>query len=179
MKNQVLVKRYCQGLLGSVRGEQEFNSLLPELTAFSELLTRDKLSALLLSPFVSGTRRQKIAQKILSAMSLHPKSVRFLLLLLENERFELLPDIIASLPDMWNEASGISSIEVLSVVPLSETQKQILQQKLEKIEQRPVALKFQEDPSLIGGLALRKGNIVYDVSVKGSLESLREKIIEG
>ena len=179
MKNQVLVKRYCLGFLGSLRGEQEFASLFPELKAFSDLLIKDKLGALLLSPFVSGSRRQKIAQKILSAMALHPKPIRFLLLLLENERLELLPDIIASLPDMWNEASGISTIEVLSVVPLSEPQKQTLQQKLEKIEQRPVALKFQEDPSLIGGLALRKGNIVYDVSLKGSLESLREKIIEG
>ncbi len=179
MKNLVLVKRYCQGFLGATRGEQEFTSLLPELASFSELLTRDKLAGILLSPFVSGTRRRKIAQKILSHMSLHPKTVRFILLLLENERLELLPDIIASLPDMWNEASGISTIEVRSVVPLSGTQKQALQQKLERIEQRPVALKFQEDPSLIGGLTLRKGNIVYDVSLKGSLESLREKIIEG
>ncbi len=179
MKNQVLVKRYCQGFLGALRSAPEFALLLQELTSFSERLIKDKLGPLLLSPFVSGTRKQKIAQEILSAMSLHPKSVRFLLLLLENERLELLPDMIAALPDMWNESRGIATIEVLSVVPLSDAQEQVLRKKLEKVEQRPVSLKFREDPSLIGGLALRKGNIVYDISVKGSLESLREKIIEG
>ncbi len=42
-----------------------------------------------------------------------------------------------------------------------------------------MALKYRLDGSLIGGLALRKGNVEYDVSLKGGLERLREKIIEG
>ena len=65
------------------------------------------------------------------------------------------------------------------MVPLTPEQKTALQERLEKIEGQPVALKYRKDPSLIGGLALRKGNIVYDVSLKGSLERLREHIIEG
>ena len=34
------------------------------------------------------------------------------------------------------------------------------------------------DPSIVGGLLVRKGNTVYDVSLKGQLERLKEIIRE-
>ena len=58
-------------------------------------------------------------------------------------------------------------------------QKKRLQEKLEHLENAPVALRYKNDPALIGGLSLRKGNIVYDVSLRGNLERLLEQITEG
>jgi F-type H+-transporting ATPase subunit delta len=180
MKSQVLVKRYCQGLLGALRTEEEYAAILADLRSLSTLMTEHKqLGNVLLTPFVPPSRKQKIAAEIMGRLSLQPKTQRFFSLLLEKERLELLPDIIALLPNLWNEAHGVATLEVFSVVPLTPTQKTALQEKLEKIEQRPVVLKYQQDPSLIGGLSLRKGNMVYDVSLEGSLERLKEHIIEG
>jgi ATP synthase F1 delta subunit len=180
MRSQVLVKRYAQGWLGTLRNEAEYSGRLQELRAVAQILEeQEDLKKVLLTPFVPASRKQRIAREILDRLSLHPMNIKFLMLLLENERFDLLPEIVALLPDLWNEARGISSLEVFSVVPLAESQKSALQDRLEHIEQRPVALRFKLDPSLIGGLSLRKGNIVYDVSVKGSLERIREIIIEG
>ncbi len=180
MKSQVLVKRYAQGWLGTLGDEKDYSSRLQELRSVSQIMAEQKnLQNVLLTPFVPASRKQKIAREILDRLSLHPINIRFLMLLLENERFDLLPEIVALLPDLWNESRGISTLEVYSVVPLTDSQKSVLRERLERIEERPVALRFELDPSLIGGLSLRKGNIVYDVSVKGSLERIREKIIEG
>ena len=180
MKSQVLVKRYCQGLLGSLRTEEEFASVLAELRSLSTLMAEQKqLGDVLLTPFVPPSRKQKIAEEIMERLSLQPKVRRFFSLLLEKDRLDLLPEIIALLPDLWNEARGVATLEVFSVVPLTPSQRTALQEKLEKIERQPVVLKYRQDPSLIGGLTLRKGNIVYDVSLKGSLERLKEHIIEG
>lgn len=180
MKNLVLVKRYCLGLLGSIRSEKEYVACLEELKAFARLMEDQKdLNLTLLTPFLPASRKIKIADEILQRLSLQPKIQRFLLLLVENERLELLPDILTLLPDLWNESQGIVTFEVFSVVPLNPGQEARLQSELENLEQRPVALKYHTDPSLIGGISLRKGNVVYDASLKGSLEQLREKIIEG
>lgn len=180
MKNLVLVKRYCQGLLGSVRSAEEYASSLEELKSFAKLLEDQKeLNLTLMTPFLPASRKIKVAEEILRRLELQPKIRRFLLLLVENERLELLPDILSLLPDLWNEAQGVVTFEVFSVVPLKPEQETKVQRELENLEQRPVALKFHKDPSLIGGISLRKGNVVYDVSLKGSLEQLREKIIEG
>jgi F-type H+-transporting ATPase subunit delta len=62
---------------------------------------------------------------------------------------------------------------------LSESQKERLKAKLERLEQKPVFLEFKTDLSLVGGLSIRRGNIIYDVSIRGNLERLKENIIEG
>jgi ATP synthase F1 delta subunit len=180
MKNQVLVKRYGLGFLSAASSRDEYAALFQELRDFQGLVERRKsLRDAMTSPFIPATKKQRLAAEILEHLRLQPKTSRFLELLIENERFELLPEIIAALPELWNEEHGVVTFEVTSVIPLSETQKQALQTRLEGIENKPVALKYSQDPVLIGGLSLRKGNIVYDVSLRGDLERLKEKIIEG
>ncbi len=180
MKNQVLVKRYGLGFLGAAATQEEYASLFQELEDFHGLVKREKgLHKALTSPFLPASKKQKLAQEVLEHMQVEPKISRFLLLLIENDRFELLPDLIATLPELWNKEHGVVTFEVSSVIPLSEGQKRTLQTKLEVMEKGPVALKYRQNPSLIGGLSLRKGNIVYDISLKGDLGKLKEKIIEG
>ena len=180
MKNQALIKRYAHGLLSTLKGEKEYGIIYRELKEFSNLLAaREKLYDLLTRPLLPVSRKKKIAEGILSKSSMQQKTTRFILLLIENDRLELLSGIIEFLPDLWNKEKGIVTYEVLSVVPLTDSQEKKLQDKLEHIENKPVALKYKKDPSLIGGISLRKGNIVYDVSIKGDLERLREQIIKG
>jgi len=50
---------------------------------------------------------------------------------------------------------------------------------LELLEKRPVSLKYRSDSTLVGGLSIRRGNIIYDVSIRGNLDRLKEIIIEG
>jgi F0F1-type ATP synthase delta subunit len=54
----------------------------------------------------------------------------------------------------------------------------MLANKLEKMEKRPVSLKYRIDPDLIGGVSIRQGNIIYDASLRGALTKLQEKILE-
>lgn len=151
-----------------------------ELSDFFELLEKHKeLNEALASPFIPAGKKKQIAEEILAEKSMTKKTLRFLLLLVENARLELLPDILASLPERWNEKKGIYTFEVASVVPLSVEQKSNLEKRLERLEKRPVVLKYRIDPELVGGLWIKRGNIVYDVSMKGSLMKVKERIIEG
>ena len=66
--------------------------------------------------------------------------------------------------------------EVASAVPLTAAQQDRLTRGLESSEGKPVRLVLKADPGLVGGLALRKGHIVYDVSVEGELAALQERL---
>lgn len=180
MKNQVLVKRYALGLIHALPNEEEFTALSRELGEFLGLLKqRPRLHFLILRPFLPVSRKKTLVESILRETGVAAKLSRFILLLIDKDRIDLLPDIVEALPDIWNQEKGILTIEVSSVVPLSESQKKSLRERLERLESSPVALKFRSDPSLIGGLKLRKGNMVYDVSIQGDLDKLQEHIIEG
>jgi F-type H+-transporting ATPase subunit delta len=180
MRSQILVKRYAQGLISSAKDEKEFESLRHQLREFQYLFSAQKdLQDVLISPFLPLAKKKEVVAQILAKMSFEGKAERFLLLLVENNRFHLLPDILNRLPELWNEEHGIATFVVSSVVPLNDTQKKRLEEKLLKLEKRPVSLSYIIDPSLVAGLSIREGNIVYDASLHGDLERLKQKISEG
>jgi F-type H+-transporting ATPase subunit delta len=179
MRSQILAKRYTQGLVSSVKDQKEFETLFQQLGDFFNLvLESEQLRQALANPFLPKTRKIQIGKEIVSGRKWAGKISRFILLLIENDRIGILGDIVESFPILWDERRGISTIEIFSAVPLKDVQKSRLKEKLEILERGPVSLKYRVDPELIGGLSLRKGNIVYDVSIKGSLDNLKEKIIE-
>jgi len=78
----------------------------------------------------------------------------------------------------WREKQGILTFEVRSVVPLKDGQKRKLQTQIEQLEKSAVHLTYEIDPAIVGGLYIKKGNMAYDVSLKGQLTRLKEKINE-
>jgi F-type H+-transporting ATPase subunit delta len=177
MKNLALVKKYAQGLVRAVPDDVEFGSILGELRAFrGAYSSRADLRTALESPFQNAAKRARLLAEVLAAGRAGEKTVRFLSLLLQNKRLDLVGDIVDVLPETWNEEHEIATFEVTSVLPLTAGQKRRLQETLEAAEKGPVSLVFRIDPALLGGLALKRSNIVYDASIRGSLNRMKEHI---
>ncbi len=180
MKKNILIQRYAHGLIDALSGESEFTTVLRELRDMSGLFFGPgDLSELLASPFVLKSKKAQVLKDILARTAINPKTTRFLLLLLDKDRLELLPGIIDLLPEVWNQSRGVLTARVASAVPLNEGQRRRLSAELERLEGRPVALTFSLDPELVGGLTVTIGHQVYDVSVRGRTEKLKEIITEG
>lgn len=177
MKNLALVKKYAAGLARALGDEREFASVGADVRAFLEIfLSNGDLRRALVSPFINARRREAVLAGILSRSGTGPKASRFLTLLQHHKRMELLPDIVEALPEAWSEKQGIVTYEVASAVPLTAAQQDRLTRGLASSEGKPVRLVLKADPGLVGGLALRKGHIVYDVSVEGELAALQERL---
>ncbi|MEN6310176.1 MAG: ATP synthase F1 subunit delta [Acidobacteriota bacterium] len=180
MRNHVLVHKYAQGLVQAMSGEAEFEAVRSELGAFLDLCAgRKDLRDALVSPFVPPEKKAGILTDVLKAARAGEKTVRFLSLILEHKRLDLLDDIAAALPETWNDNLGIATFEVASVIPLTDIQVRRLRETLEAVEGGPVRLAFRIDPAIVGGLSLRKGHIVYDASIQGNLDQLKEQIQQG
>lgn len=179
MKNQVLVKRYTEGLAAALKTEEEYRAVSRELAEFSALLEEnDKLRLVLLRPFLPAGKKAQIVQDLLARERYQDKTGRLIALLLRHRRLDLLTRIVRDLPELWRERQGIVTFEVRSAVPVGDGQKARLETELRKLENGPVACTYVLDPAIIGGLHVKKGNMVYDVSIKGQLERLKEKIRE-
>ena len=179
MKSRLLAKRYAEGLAAALKSEEEYRAVSRELAEFSSLLqSHGQLSRVILRPFLATGKKEKIIQDILQREKYTDKTGRLLLLLLHHGRLDILPLIVRDLPDLWRVRNGIVTFEVRSAVPVRNGQKERLEAELRKLENGPVACRYALDPAVIGGLLIQKGNLVYDVSLKGQLERLKEKIRE-
>lgn len=119
--------------------------------------------------------------KVLDAMAPRigmAKQVRnFLAVLLQNGRIDAIGPICAAYRHEINLRLGVSEAVVTSVRELDGSEKQKIEAEAAALTGVKVHAVYRQDPSLLGGVILRIGDTIYDGSVRGRLEELREKLI--
>ncbi|HLV76443.1 MAG TPA: F0F1 ATP synthase subunit delta [Marinobacter sp.] len=99
-----------------------------------------------------------------------PEALRnFLLILAENKRLALLPEVSALFRLYRAEVDKSVHLTVDSAFELSADEQQKLIDALSRKLERKVELDTTVDQSLIGGVIVRTGDLVIDASVRGKL----------
>jgi F-type H+-transporting ATPase subunit b len=74
------------------------------------------------------------------------------------------------------ELHPAASAEVVSALPLTETEQSSIRKEVAKRAGAEVQIAFQVDPDVLGGLKLRIGDRVVDGTVAGRIDSLRKSM---
>jgi F-type H+-transporting ATPase subunit delta len=80
---------------------------------------------------------------------------------------------------MLDRERGVVQAVAKTALPLTDDETAALQEKVAGMTGRTVNLKVEVDESLIGGITVRVGDTLYDASVRGRLERLRERLVAG
>jgi F-type H+-transporting ATPase subunit b len=72
--------------------------------------------------------------------------------------------------------NGDASAEVTSALPLSAEEKETVKRDLLNKMGAQATVTFRVDPSILGGLIVRVGDKVWDASVAGKLDNLRQSL---
>jgi F-type H+-transporting ATPase subunit delta len=86
-----------------------------------------------------------------------------------------LEDLASRLANLAAEHEGMVVAEVQSAVALDAGQVARLEAALSKATGKTVQAKVVTDPSLIGGVVAKIGDTIFDGSVKGRFEDVREQ----
>ena len=100
----------------------------------------------------------------------------FLNLLIEKKRADILPDIALEMQVMVDKDQNISHGSIVSAIELDQAILDKIQGTLEKLTGNKVILETQVDPSIIGGVIAKVGDLVLDGSIKTQLNGLKESI---
>ncbi|MCF7981435.1 MAG: F0F1 ATP synthase subunit delta [Pseudomonadales bacterium] len=100
----------------------------------------------------------------------------FIRVLAEHKRLEVLPAVADAFEALKAKQEQAVDVDVISAFELSAEQQTMLTEKLKGKWQKDVSLKTQVDPSLIGGVIIRAGDLVIDDSVRGKLTRLAEAV---
>ena len=102
--------------------------------------------------------------------------VRFVEMLADNRRLELLPEIAGLFEQLRAEAERIVKARVRSATTLGDADLAAIRDGLRRRFGRDVEVETELDPSLIGGAVIEAGDVVIDGSVKGKLERLQSAL---
>ncbi len=182
MIGNVVSRRYAAALfsIGKEAGVAELERYGASLSALGEAVEKTpRLAEAFRNPVLSTEEKKKVVLSLLDVAGGGAAEQRFCALLADKNRLQLLPAIAADFSAMLDEARGISRGVVTTAVELDDEHKNSIKNKLESQTERKLELEYVIDPSIIGGIVFRVGDVVYDASLRAQLDNLRESIKRG
>lgn len=179
MLSHTVARRYAKGLLGAVSDlapgqERATGDQLKALV--STIDEHDGLKLLVVNPAIPAPKKSAILGNISEIMGVNDVTRRFVDLLAEKQRLDHLSLIAEVYGELVDEHLGVVTAQITTSVPLNPGQVAELEASLGRATGGEVRLSRHTDPELLGGVVTRIGDTVYDGSVKGYLERIRERL---
>jgi F-type H+-transporting ATPase subunit delta len=177
-KSSTAARRYAEAVFELGMRDDAIDAYGDELDQAAELVGNDKVLAMLRDPARPLGERQAQADKLIAKRVPDPVH-RLVALLVEHGKIERLGAIASEYRRLLNEERGVVEALATAASPLTGTETAALTRKLAGMTGKTVDLRVEVDESLIGGLTVRIGDTLYDASVRGRLERLRERLSAG
>jgi F-type H+-transporting ATPase subunit delta len=173
---QKVAQRYTKALFQLTKSHEEMESVLLQAKTYLSLQEQHpQLKAILVAPQISKAEKMKVLTKVCKG-KVDPHLLHFLLILLEKDRLEYLPEIVNEYEKSLRQKFGIVNVRIITSIPVDAEKKEKLKGKLEKSSGKKIELEEKTDPGIEGGGVLIFGNQILDNSVKGKLTRLKNHL---
>ncbi len=151
------------------------NQATAELRSIAELLKQNpELRNVWENPAIPAKEKRGVLDAIVRREGFSKPARNLMAVLMDHRRVHFLEAIIKQLQKELDARLGIAEAEITSAHPLGEPDKRVLEGQIEKLTGKKVRARYQQDGSLLGGAVVRIGSTVYDGSVLGQLERIKE-----
>ena len=173
MHEKKVSSRYAKAIYGLAKESNLQDTVLSDFTLILKTITDSKeLGNLVESPVVSSKKKYDIFKEVFED-SISDTTYRFIKLLTEKSRENLLDDIAYQYELIYNEANNRLPVIIYSAVELDEDAKSQIISKLTEWTKKTILSEFKVDPSIKGGLKIKISDWVFDASVQNQLDKLR------
>ncbi len=153
--------------------------MLQELHGIEALLQEsDPLRRVLENPSIPGDRKRAVLDAITMRQGTTRQVRNFIAVLIDHRRLPLFSEILKQLEQELDDRQGFAEAQVSTARQLSDPEKQMLEAEIARLTGKKVRARYEQDASLLGGAVVQVGSTIYDGSVKGQLENIREQLVE-
>jgi F-type H+-transporting ATPase subunit delta len=180
VKNLAIARRYAKALLliGKEDGQAEnYRKELSEVAGLFE--AQETLKQAVTNPLYEAAGRRRVLQTVIEKMKLSKIMTSFLMLLFDKGRIGFIVSISEFYGKLADDLKGVARASLVSATELSSETVEKIRLTLSKKTGKEVTLEVEQDPSLIGGIVTRIGDLVLDGSIKTQLFNMRESLKRG
>ena len=178
MTNRGAAVRYARALFDVAVKEADVEQVGREFGEFVGLVTSNpELMRVLTNPAIPPARKRAVVEQLLKlAGALSPVVAKVLLLLADNDRLVLLPEMATAYRERLMQHLNVVRAQVVTAMPVAPGHLDALREGLERATGRDVQMETRVDGSLIGGAVTRVGSTVYDGSIATQLRKLQHEL---
>ncbi len=129
------------------------------------------------APSISTDKKRAVLDSIVQRAGTSRPVRNFVAVLIDHRRTRFLSEIVIQFAQELNQRLGFAEAEVTTARELSAEERTRLEGHLAKVTSKQIRARYAQDPAILGGAIARVGSTVYDGSVKGQLEKIRQQLM--
>jgi|SRR5271155_2228182 F-type H+-transporting ATPase subunit delta len=150
---------------------------LVEAQAVAGLVAESKdLRAVWEAPSITAEQKRAVLDSIVARYGISQTVRNFVAVLIDHRRINFLGPIVKQFERELNQRLGFTEAEITSAHDLDQTDRRTLEAQMEKLTGKKVRARYSRDASVLGGAVVKIGSTIYDGSVAGQLERIKEAI---
>jgi len=150
---------------------------IQELNSVAELMNSSlELRNVLQNPAVAHKQKLGLLDAIIGRMSGSKMLRNFLAVLIDQRRIREINEIAEQFKHELNQRLGIAEAQISAIRELTPEEKQLLEKKIAAMTGKVVRASYSQDANLLGGAVVRVGSTIYDGSVRGQLQRIKQQI---
>jgi F-type H+-transporting ATPase subunit delta len=131
------------------------------------------------SPAISAEQKRAVLDAIAGQMDALKPIRNFIAVLIDHRRIAMLDDIARQFEIELDAQLGFAQAEISSARQLSSEEKGVLESQIERLTGKKVRARYTSNPELLGGVMVRVGSTIYDGSVRGQLDKMKQELSVG
>jgi len=164
----------AEALLDSGERAGDLDDIEDELFRFGQIVSGSgELAVTLSDPGAPTGRRVKLVEDLLKGKA-KPTTLRLVEVALEGFGGRGFDSSLTRLVEMTAAKRDRQVAYVVVAKPLTDSEEQALASKLSDLYDRPVSLKIDVDPEIIGGVSVKVGSDLYDGTVLRRLNEAKQ-----
>jgi F-type H+-transporting ATPase subunit delta len=128
------------------------------------------------APSIPADQKRNLLDAIVAREGISRSVRNFVAILMDHRRIHSLNSIVEQFEEELNRRMGFAEAEIISARPLGESERRALESQIERLTSKKVRANYALDPSILGGAIVKVGSTIYDGSVTGQLERIREQL---
>jgi F-type H+-transporting ATPase subunit delta len=174
-RRETAARRYAEAAFEIGRSDRTLDAWERDLAQLGELLANDELRRLLEHPAIPFARKEQVMTR-LAGDGVSREALALVMLMVRRGRPGAVGRMIEHFGELLRRERGITLAEVRTALPLDDEQRRAVAERLTELTGEQVEMNETVDESLIGGIAVRIGDRLYDASVRSRLERLRARM---
>ena len=130
-------------------------------------------------PSIPAPQKVAILDKMNKRLGLQRELRNLIAVLINNDRIAHIREVAEAYRAEMQERLGIRQVEIITTRELGELERSTLIAGVAKLAGSSIEATFKLDNNILGGTVVRIGSTVYDGSIRGRLERLREALVAG
>jgi F-type H+-transporting ATPase subunit delta len=130
------------------------------------------------TPAVSNEQKLRLLDALAKRISLSREVRNFVAVLISNRRIHAFAEIARQAIEHINERLGLAEADIVSTRELGTDEKRKLESQVAKATGKKLRVRYSLDQKLMGGVIVKVGSTVYDGSVRGQLQRVKEQLTE-